>query len=550
MGVLSFDSTDDRIKSTSLGSGLAARSNSNAATILFLIKAPPDDATFDAIGYLLSGTGNGTARFGVSITNDEDLVMDYGSSRNVVGTFATNVYMLLISKPAGSPVTCRLHWKAGSGGAWTHANFSGTETFATTATMLELGAWQAGDFYGPGHMGVFAAWAANFSDADAEACDNNWRTSDLYNHSAGIPVSLIELNTSTPTDIGSSPAASLAVTGTTLDAAQTLESWTFDGAGGTTLSPAGLSHSRAQGSPVVHPTVAPAGQAHSRALGAPSASPQILPVGQAHTRVQGAPTVTSAFTVGPAGQAHARTLGSPAVSPQLRPAGQAHARAQGDPSVSVGFFVSPASQSHTRAQGGPQVNPTVPPAGLIHTRALGSLTTGTPSARQLGNPVVTVAWIARPTGQEHARQVGSATAHGHLTVALEFVAHDRVLGAPQLSARTIPASLTRTRSLGTPSVNPRSVSPASQSHTRAQGGPAVTVVWIARLDGQARSRALGSPTAHGFMTAGPPSLDRTRTQGTPVLSGRALPASLAHTRQLGDTDVNSRTLEPVALSRV
>jgi hypothetical protein len=231
MGVLLFDGVNDTIKSTSLGSGLSNLSAGNAATLLWLIKAPAGDADSDGLAYLLSGAGAGTAQFGASIDNTEDIFMDLSSARTVLGTFQTNVYMLLISKPAGSPATCRLHWKQGAAGAWTHTNFSGTQAFTTAASMLEIGAWQGADIYGSGHQGLFAAWAANFSDANAEACDDNWRTSDLYNHAAGTPVSLIQLNTTTPTDIGSSGASSLTVNGTTLDAAETLDSWNFDGTG-------------------------------------------------------------------------------------------------------------------------------------------------------------------------------------------------------------------------------------------------------------------------------------------------------------------------------
>lgn len=230
MGALLFDGVDDRIRSTSLGSGLANLSAGNVGTLLWLFKAPSADSDFDALGYLLSGTGAGTAQWGLSINASEVMQMDLPNSRTAGTGFATNVFMFLVSKPAGASVTCRAHYKTAAAGAWTHANFSGAENFATAATMLEIGAWQGADFFGSGHQGIFAAWAANFADADAEACDNNWRTSDLYNHSAGIPVSLIEMNTLTPVDIGSSPAASLAVTGTTVSA-ETLDSWTFDGTG-------------------------------------------------------------------------------------------------------------------------------------------------------------------------------------------------------------------------------------------------------------------------------------------------------------------------------
>lgn len=230
-GVLSFDGVNDNVKSTSLAAALAALSNANAATILFLVKAPAAGAAFHALGYLLSGSGAGTVQFGASIDANEDILMDLSSSRTVAGTFADSVYMFVITKPAGSPVTCRLHWKIDAAGAWTHVNFSGTQAFATTATMLELAAWQGGDFWAT-HQGIFAGWGVNMNDTQVEECDNSWQTSTLYNHSAGTPVSLIELNTTTPVDIGSGGASSLTVTGATVDAGQTLDGWNFNGTGG------------------------------------------------------------------------------------------------------------------------------------------------------------------------------------------------------------------------------------------------------------------------------------------------------------------------------
>jgi hypothetical protein len=228
MGALLFDETNDNVKSTSLSAALSNLTDGGALTMLWVTKLGAGDNTFEALGYLLSGTGSGTVQFGLSVNNTEDWLIDVGASQTVVGTFENAIYMVAITS-TGSGNTPRVHYKVGSAGAWTHANFGGTVTHATVATMLEIGMWQGSDPFG-GHIGIFSAWEGAMSDTEIEACDNNWRTSDLYNHAFGTPKSLIELNTTTPTDLAGG-ASSLTVSGATVSA-ETLDSWNFNGTGG------------------------------------------------------------------------------------------------------------------------------------------------------------------------------------------------------------------------------------------------------------------------------------------------------------------------------
>jgi hypothetical protein len=74
----------------------------------------------------------------------------------------------------------------------------------------------------------------------------------------------------------------------------------------------------------------------------------------------------------PAGLEHTRALGSPIVSPQLRPASLEHTRALGSPLVTNAII--PASLERTRALGSPQGNPTIILTGLVRTRELGTPT--------------------------------------------------------------------------------------------------------------------------------------------------------------------------------
>jgi hypothetical protein len=185
----------------------------------------------------LSSTGNGVAEAGASFRGGsapdvDKLLLDTGNSWLSATQFANtaNPYLFAISKAAGT-ATPRLGWKLGSGGAWTHEDFGGTDNDQTTATMLEIGAWQNTDFTNA-YIGVVAWWSGAMSDLNKEALDDNWRTSDWYNSAHGTPVFLAELNVagaSVVDLIGN--ASSITVTGTTLDGGETLNNWNFNGTG-------------------------------------------------------------------------------------------------------------------------------------------------------------------------------------------------------------------------------------------------------------------------------------------------------------------------------
>ena len=235
MGVLQFDGTDDRLKWTTLASPLSNASN-GAWTIAALVKRGHVNPAgeWDAICFLLSGTGSGTAEAGLSFDEDDYLSVDLHAtdalSSPTTFTNTTSPYMLVVSKGAGT-VAPRLAWKLGSAGSWTHLNMTQTVPDGLAATMMEIGAWLTGDPF-QGHIGVIAWWEGAMSDANKEALDNNWRTSDWYNSAHGTPVFLAELNVagaSVVDLIGN--ATSLSATGTTLDGGETLDSWNFDGTG-------------------------------------------------------------------------------------------------------------------------------------------------------------------------------------------------------------------------------------------------------------------------------------------------------------------------------
>lgn len=176
--------------------------------------------------------------------------------------------------------------------------------------------------------------------------------------------------------------------------------------------------------------------------------------------------------------------------------------------------------------------------------------TGIIAVRQLGAIIVTTAAKARPIGLAHTRAQGTPTTTGrHIT--LPGLARTRAQGSPRTTgSRALPIGQAHTRALGAARTLV-TASPVSITHARAQGtGPAVTIAWIARPAPIAHTRALGtSLTIKGRQTLIPAGLAHARAQGNPTLSGRALPASITHTRGIAAPHVNVIALHPAALAR-
>lgn len=204
-----------------------------AWTFAAAIKRATDDLNFHALSYLLSGAGNGTVEAGVSLNSGDALLVDVpplsAAGPTITGT--TESYFVVTSKGAGTvaPVYSRY---VKSTTTWTHQTAADTVPDQIAATMLEIAAYQAtGDFF-DGWIAVAAWWEGAMSQTDKEALVSNWRTSDLWNSAHGQPKFLVELNVA---GAGASDlvgnASSLSATGTTLDAAETLSSWNFNGTG-------------------------------------------------------------------------------------------------------------------------------------------------------------------------------------------------------------------------------------------------------------------------------------------------------------------------------
>lgn len=209
-----------------------------AWTLAMLVKraltATADAAAFDGGCYLLTGAPPGTVQTGFSFggsPNQDKCVMDLTATSVSPSAFTskTSPYLLVLSKAAGS-VQPTLSWKLGSGGIWTDETLSVAQGNAAAADMLQIASWEDSDF-GDNWYGLVSWWSGAMSLTNKHLLDANWRTSDLWNSAHGQPVFLSEMNVSPASVVDlAGNASTFTATNCTLDAAETLDSWNFDGA--------------------------------------------------------------------------------------------------------------------------------------------------------------------------------------------------------------------------------------------------------------------------------------------------------------------------------
>jgi len=236
MGVLQFNGTSDRIRWTSLASALANASD-GAFTIAVLHKRDSIPAATTGLVYMIAGAN---AEVGIGLWGGPGGITPYRPFMDISGegtkTFTsilnntTDSILFVVSKAAGT-VAPRLGWKLEPAGAWTHENAGATLPDQTAADALEVGTWLNSEF-SAAHIGLVGVWEGAMSDANKEALDDNWRTSDWWNSAHGQPVFLAEFNVAGASVVDlAGNASSPTVSGTTLDGAETLDSWNFDGMG-------------------------------------------------------------------------------------------------------------------------------------------------------------------------------------------------------------------------------------------------------------------------------------------------------------------------------
>jgi hypothetical protein len=235
VGVLRYTkASSTNLKWTTLASPLANISLGGwtFATVWRPVWVDTTRNAYDALGYLLSGSGAGSTVAGCSIAPTEGYMIDVAGNAGATSTpaaTASAVYMSVITAAGGGGATTAYHYVK-STNTWTTLNI-GNQANQLAATMLQIGSWQGSDFL-DAWVGVSAFWSGSMSQANANALSTNWRTSDLWQSAHGTPVFLAEQNVAGASVVDlAGNASALTATGVTLDAAETLTSWNFNGAG-------------------------------------------------------------------------------------------------------------------------------------------------------------------------------------------------------------------------------------------------------------------------------------------------------------------------------
>lgn len=183
--------------------------------------------SFHALGYM---KGSGVVKAGFSINAaGPSPVVDIGSGPTAVGLnpSASTDYMYVVAHTAGGTVTFSRYIK--STDTWAHNTPATVLSDQIASNSIELGAWQGADLL-DGWMPAWACWEGKMGQTDVEALSVGWKTSSLYASAFGAPKFLTQLNTTSPTDMMGNGSA-VTVTGGSVDGAQTVSGWLFDGTG-------------------------------------------------------------------------------------------------------------------------------------------------------------------------------------------------------------------------------------------------------------------------------------------------------------------------------
>jgi len=237
-----FDGVDDRLVFSTLSTALRNLPTGAFTAVILMSRSSWTGGTdgWD-IGWVLNDNpGVGFAvRAGFEWQSSTILSQqDNGANHNFthgLGTLTDVPLLVVLSKAAGLAAP---QWsiKNMNTSAWTHGSSStnGQNDVALPSTGgLIFGGYPGASWVDllSGRVGVFAAWTGVAMDqTNRMACGANNKTSDLANHAAGAPVSLIEFTAASPVDLMGGVGSIAANSAPVLDNATSL-GWTYDGTG-------------------------------------------------------------------------------------------------------------------------------------------------------------------------------------------------------------------------------------------------------------------------------------------------------------------------------
>ncbi len=152
------------------------------------------------------------------------------------GTTANDFYISALNWASGD-VLDRAHFstKITGAGTFTHVDADATNGGVRAGPGAGTGFFHVGDYdTNPfdGCIGLVGVWVGvKLTDGQIEALITNKKTSDWWNSAAGHPDTLIELTSTTMTDIGANPVSTITVNGSVAATGANPTGWTFDGRG-------------------------------------------------------------------------------------------------------------------------------------------------------------------------------------------------------------------------------------------------------------------------------------------------------------------------------
>jgi len=255
VATLNFDGVSGWVRFTPISSALSNLPN-GAGTIAALARRP--NAGRGYLGLLQNSTNNdwfhGLKAPSAADPGDTQMFDDDGlvgsTSNNFTGgvpggTTADDFYIAAVAWSTGTS-TERFHLSStiGSAESWQHVDAGGTNggtrSGPGTSGRFYIGTDSTTEFF-TGDIALVAVWAGTkLTDLQVEDLWISKKTSDWCNHAAGTPTLLIELTSTSPTDIGANPSTfgttNAGVTATGLNPT----GWTFDGCGAVVTPPQSL----------------------------------------------------------------------------------------------------------------------------------------------------------------------------------------------------------------------------------------------------------------------------------------------------------------------
>ena len=238
MGVLELNGTSARVRFGSLSTALK-NVGLGAWTLAALTKRKSLGSWSGLIEVRYESWGFGA---NLELNPSDQVRADNGSNSTGTGLLLNSTaktYLVVVSKAAGvvAPRGMVRNITDGTTARENLTNALSTGSSVHDPAWVNFGVWSDTSDWFNGYLGLGAVWDIALTDAQMDELWAHKKTSDFWNNSAGRPLFLSELKSTTPTDLAA--GAMFDSTTATLNSSETLEAWNFDGKG--VVAPVGYS---------------------------------------------------------------------------------------------------------------------------------------------------------------------------------------------------------------------------------------------------------------------------------------------------------------------